>query len=88
MRLDYQEIDCCCERFALVDEWLDDSGAQRCGRIGSGEARLSRSRDIVQVVLERLRANETVFLHSLGTDADCDEARESMPGEQERVKPR
>ncbi len=82
-RFDYREIDCCCERFALADGWLDDSSALRLGEVGHGEARLSRSRDIVRVVLERLRANETVFLHPPGTDSNCDEARESMRGYQE-----
>ena len=78
MRFDYREIDCCCEKFALAEGWLDDCGAQRRGVVGHGEARLSRSRDVVRVVLERLRADETVFLHPPGTDADCDEAQESM----------
>ena len=86
-RFDYQEIDCCCERFALADEWLDDSRAQWRGVVGHGEARLSRSRDIVRVVMERLRANETVFLHQQGMDAECDEAREGLLGDQEGAKP-
>ncbi len=31
--------------------------------VGSGDVLLARSRDIVGVVTERLRAEETVFLH-------------------------
>ena len=77
-RFEYDEIDHCCERFALVDGWLDERGLQRRGVVGHAEARLVRARDVVDVVLERLRADETVFLHPLGTDAECDEARASL----------
>ena len=37
------------------------------------------SRDIVDVVLEKLRSNETIFLHPNGIDVECDEARNSIP---------
>ena len=77
-RFEYDEIDHCCERFALVDGWLDERGLQRRGVVGHAEARLVRARDVVDVVLERLRADETVFLHPLGIDAECDEARASL----------
>jgi aminoglycoside N3'-acetyltransferase len=77
-RYHYNEIDHCCENFALVDEWLDAEGGQRRGRVGHGEARLARSRTIVATVRARLRANETVFLHEPGVDVECDEARASM----------
>ena len=77
-RFEYREIDHCCQNFALVDDWLDARHLQRRGIIGHGEARLSESRDIVTVVLEHLSANETVFLHPPGVDAECDEARESL----------
>jgi aminoglycoside 3-N-acetyltransferase len=32
----------------------------------------------VEVVLDRLRENETVFLHPPGVDVECDEARASI----------
>ena len=38
-----------------------------------------RSRDIVETVVERLRAEETIFLHPYGVDEECDEARASIP---------
>ena len=77
-RYEYEEIDHCCERFALVDDWLDERDLQRHGVVGHAEARLVSARDVVDVVLERLGADETVFLHPLGTDAECDEARASL----------
>jgi aminoglycoside 3-N-acetyltransferase len=78
-RFDYAEIDHCCERFALLDEWLEPLKQQRRGTVGHGEARLARSRDIVRAAMERLRADETVFLHPPGVDEECDEARASLP---------
>lgn len=78
-RFDYREIDHCCERFDLVDDWLDERGRQQKGIVGHAEARLASSREIVATVLERLRADETTFLHPYGVDAECDEARASMP---------
>ena len=73
------EIDHCCERFALVDGWLDEMGLQRRGVVGRGEARLAPAQAVVDVVVQRLRAAETTFLHPLGTDRQCDEARASLP---------
>ena len=78
IRCDYLEIDHCCERFALVDAWLDERNLQRRGTIGHAEARLVRARVVVDVVTERLRTNETAFLHPVGTDAECDEAWASL----------
>ena len=72
-RYEYGETDHCCERFALLDEWLGEK--QRRGTVGNAEARLARSRDIVAAALARLRQNETVFLHPAGTCAECDLAR-------------
>jgi aminoglycoside N3'-acetyltransferase len=74
----YDEIDHCCARFNLVDHWLDAERGQHRGPVGHGEARLARSRDVVATVISRLRADETVFLHEPGIDAECDEARESI----------
>ena len=77
-RFDYWEIDHCCQKFNLVDRWLDEKGLQSRGKVGNAEARLVRSRDVVAVVLERLNANETVFLHPKGLDSECDEAWDSL----------
>jgi aminoglycoside 3-N-acetyltransferase len=76
--IEYGEVDHCCENFRLVDAWLDEQGLQRVGQIGHARARLARSRDIVRVVVEQLRRNETVFLHPFGVDEECDEARASL----------
>jgi len=77
-RYEYLEIDHCCQRFCLVDEWLCERGLQRLGRVGRGVARLMKSRDVVAVVGERLRSDPTIFLHALGVDPECDEARLSL----------
>lgn len=77
-RFDYAEIDHCCQNFNLVDNWLEAEGLQRKGTIGHAEARLIKSRDVVRVVTERLKVNETTFLHPFGVDEECDEARASL----------
>lgn len=77
-RYDYSEIDHCCENFTLVDGWLEAEHRQRRGTVGHAEARLARSRDIVEVATLRLREDETVFLHPPGIDLECDEARASL----------
>jgi len=77
-RFDYWEIDHCCQKFDLVDGWLDARGFQNRGQVGNAEARLARSRHIVAVVLEQLSASETLFLHPKGVDVQCDEAWESL----------
>lgn len=80
-RFDYAESDHCCQNFQKVDQWLDARGLQIKGRVGHAEARLMRSRDVVEVVVERLRQEETTFLHPFGVDEECDEARLSLsPG--------
>jgi len=76
-RYEYGETDHCCERFALLDEWL--SNKQVLGSVGKGQARLAKSRDIVAAALEHLREEETVFLHPAGPCAECNEARASLP---------
>jgi len=78
VRVEYGEIDHCCQRFVLVDEWMQQARAQRRGTVGHAEARLVRSRAVVTVVTEELRNNETLFLHSIGIDKECDEARASL----------
>jgi aminoglycoside 3-N-acetyltransferase len=79
-RFDYQEIDHCCENFSLVDRWLEARKMQTRAKVGQADARTARSRDIVAVVMERLRKNETAFLHPHGVDGQCDEARDSLAG--------
>jgi aminoglycoside 3-N-acetyltransferase len=78
-RCHYGEVDHCCENFQLMDGWLDWAGLQRRGTVGHGEARLTRSRDLVQVALAHLRQNETLFLHPPGACGECDEPRASLP---------
>ena len=77
-RLDYREIDHCCQNFSLVDVWLDERHLQKHGKVGHAEARLSRSRDIISVVTEHLKFNETTFLHPKGFDEQCDDAWASL----------
>jgi aminoglycoside 3-N-acetyltransferase len=84
----YNEIDHCCGNFNLVDKWLDAEKRQRRGRVGHGEARLAGSRDVVEAVSARLRANETVFLHEPGVDIECDEARASIEASGHDYHPR
>jgi aminoglycoside 3-N-acetyltransferase len=78
-RVDYREIDHCCRGFAQMDEWLEAAAQQRRGRVGHGEARLMRARDVVAAALPRLRALETVFLHPPGDCEECDTARAAIP---------
>jgi aminoglycoside N3'-acetyltransferase len=77
--VDYLENDHCCQRFALVDEWLDQRGLQLAGRVGNATARLVRSRDVVRVVTERLAEDPLVFLHGPEDGCtECDAARQSL----------
>jgi aminoglycoside N3'-acetyltransferase len=79
-RYEYREADHCCENFSLLDGWLEAGGRQRRGIVGRAEARLARSRDIVEAALDRLRQHETIFLHPPGSRCgQCDEARASLP---------
>ena len=77
-RVDYAEIDHCCENFALMDRWLGASARQQRGVVGHADARLARSRDIVAAALTQLQAKETVFLHDAGVCDECDAARASI----------
>lgn len=77
-RYEYKELDHCCENFAKLDEWLEAKGQQRRGFVGNAEARLVRSRDVVEAALLRLRRDETVFLHPIGVCEECDEACAAM----------
>ena len=62
-RFEYAEIDHCCRIFNRVDEWLDAEKLQHHGPVGHASACLMRSRDVVKIVTEQIRLNETVFLH-------------------------
>lgn len=77
-RINYREIDHCCQNFKLVDAWLDEQGLQRRGVVGHAKAGLINARDIVNVVVSHLIKNKTVFLHPPGVDEECDEARASL----------
>ena len=79
MRVDYQENDHCCERFALADAWLQDRGLQAEGMAGYAKAKLMRARDVVSTALDRLARDPLVFLHPFGAGCgQCDEARASV----------
>jgi aminoglycoside 3-N-acetyltransferase len=79
-RIDYGEIDHCCQRFALADDWLRQRRLQRDGQVGHAAARLVRARDVVSVVMEELTADPLTFLHARAEGcAECDEARDSVP---------
>ncbi|HET6519737.1 MAG TPA: AAC(3) family N-acetyltransferase [Geminicoccaceae bacterium] len=74
-RVEYQEIDHCCQRFALADRWLGERGRQHDGPVGHAPARLARARDVVNVVVDHLAADPLAFLHPRGGGcAECDEA--------------
>jgi len=75
-RVEYDEIDHCCQNFELVGEWLDERGLQRYGAVGYAESRLARARDIVDVTVRILRDEPLRFLHAPGAGCeDCDLAR-------------
>jgi aminoglycoside 3-N-acetyltransferase len=78
IRYNYSEVDHCCQNFNLMDQWLEVEGHQRRGFVGQAEARLARSRDIVETALAHLRENEAVFLHPAGSCAECSAARDSL----------
>jgi len=77
-RYEYGETDHCCQKFALLDDWLGEK--QRRGKVGNADARYFRSRDAVATALVRLRGDETVFLHPAGACAECDLARAGAAG--------
>jgi aminoglycoside N3'-acetyltransferase len=82
VRIDYEENDHCCERFAFADQWLRARGLQAEGRVGHAHARLARARGIVEATLEHLARDPLLFLHppSAGC-AECDRARDSVKRE-------
>jgi aminoglycoside N3'-acetyltransferase len=79
VRLEYRENDHCCQRFALVDDWLRARSLQAEGPVGRASSRLMRARDVVAVVRERLATDPLTFLHPSDAGCDeCDEARQSV----------
>jgi aminoglycoside N3'-acetyltransferase len=81
-RLSYLENDHCCRRFVLADAWLRERGMQSEGPVGHAHARLVRSRDLVDVALERLAGDPLIFLHPREARCEeCDEARASVSAE-------
>ncbi len=79
VRIDYEENDHCCERFAFADEWLRARGLQSEGRVGHAHARLARARDIVGVALGHLARDLLLFLHPPSAGCvECDAARSSI----------
>ena len=79
VRVNYLENDCCCERFALADEWLRRGGLQREGRVGQATARLVRSQDLVSVTAAKLAEDPLIFLHRPEDRCEeCDQARQSV----------
>jgi aminoglycoside 3-N-acetyltransferase len=82
VRIEYEENDHCCERFALADEWLRARGLQSEGRVGQAHARLARARDIVAVAREHLARDLLLFLHPQDAGCEeCDRARKSVKRE-------
>lgn len=81
VQIPYLENDHCCQRFALVDEWLRARGLQSEGPVGYAPARLMRAQDVVAVALEQLKLDPLIFLHPVEAECEeCDEARESVSG--------
>lgn len=79
VRIDYLETDHCCRRFALADDWLRARALQFEGPVGHGTARLARARDIVDLAVDAMHREPTIFLHGSGEGcADCDEVRRSI----------
>lgn len=78
-RIAVDEPDHCCQRFALLDGWLEDEDRLSEGPLGHGRARLFRSRDAVRLALKHLADDPLVFLHPLEAGCEeCDAARASI----------
>jgi aminoglycoside N3'-acetyltransferase len=90
VRIDYEEHDHCCARFAFADEWLRSRGLQSEGRVGHAHARLARARDSVGLTIEHLAQDPLLFLHpSIAGCVECDAARSSTErrGHEHRLAP-
>jgi aminoglycoside 3-N-acetyltransferase len=74
------ETDHCCRGFRKADEWLRARGLQQEGRIGSAQARLCGSRELVGIAVERLTANPLIMLCARTEDCEeCAAAHASIP---------
>ena len=79
-RVEYDEVDHCCQGFARMDAWLEARGLQQRGPVANATARLARARDVVDTAVRELRADETAYLHAPTEACDeCDQARASIP---------
>jgi aminoglycoside N3'-acetyltransferase len=79
VRVDYREIDHCCQNFRLVGEWLHRRGLERRGRVGNAEARLMRARTVVTTVVAELAADPCRFLCARGSGCgECETAWRSV----------
>ena len=77
--VDIAETDHCCRNFALADEWLRASGAQREGKVGNADARLIDAKTIVDEAVARVRRDPMIFLCSASAGCgECDLARSSV----------
>lgn len=79
-RYEYRELDHCCKNFAKLDEWLDANGQQHRGIVGYAQARLMRSRDVIETAHSRFDHDKDVFLHPPGICSECDEAHAALAG--------
>jgi aminoglycoside 3-N-acetyltransferase len=78
-RVDYEENDCCCQRFSYADDWLRPLGLQSEGRVGHAHARLVRSRDVVALACKYLTRDLLLFLHPrIVGCAECNVAWDSV----------
>lgn len=79
VRIGYGENDHCCQRFALMDDWLREKNLQAEGNVGNAVARLSRARDIVAIGRKHLALDPMVFIHPAAAGCEeCDAARKSV----------
>lgn len=77
--VDIAETDHCCQGFQRADAWLRARGLLREGKVGHADAKLADARDIVNIVVEHLRADPLVFLCSVSAGCEeCDRARASV----------
>lgn len=80
-RVDYEENDHCCQRFALADDWLRSPGLQSEGSVGYAHARLMHARELVASACAQLAKDPLLFLHPRGTDCgECADAWRSVSG--------
>ena len=71
VRLDYLENDHCCELFRGVNDWLDNDGAQSYGTVGHAASKIVCAKDLIDIVVPRLRDDPFALIHP--RDSDCSE---------------